>query len=341
MLQLLIVVGRALALGLRGHRELVLENLALRQQLMAMKRANRRPRLQARDRLFWIALRRIWTNWRTAVVLIRPETVVDWHRTWLRRRWTPTLNTSSQRPSGRHCGNSHARRSDGQRESVVGSAPHPRRVADSRRRRLRTHRVASADTTDTSAIADVADLPDESLRVSRLDGLLHGVDAGRVLFVVVVLSHHRRRILHINTTAHPTAEWAAQQVVEAFPDDTAPHWIHRDRDRIYGAAFQRRLAGMGIAEVLSAPASPWQNPYVERVIGSIRRECLDHVLVLNESHLRRVLTSSLRYDHRSRTHLGLEKDTPDRRPVAETSIGPIIVVPEVGGLHHRYERRAA
>ena len=135
---------------------------------------------------------------------------------------------------------------------------------------------------------------------------------GRVLFVVVVLSHHRRRIVHVNITAHPTAEWAAQQVVEAFPDDTAPRWIHRDRDRIYGAVFQRRVAGMGIAEVVSAPASPWQNPYVERVIGSIRRECLDHVIVVNESHLRRVLTSYLLYYHRSRTHLGLEKDTPDR-----------------------------
>jgi len=146
---------------------------------------------------------------------------------------------------------------------------------------------------------------------------------GRVLFVVVVLSHHRRRILHFNTTAHPTAEWAAQQVVEAFPDDTAPRWLHRDRDRIYRIAFRRRLAGMGIAEGLSAPARPWQNPYVERVIGSIRRDCLDHVIVLNESHLRRVLTSYLRYYHHSRTHLGLEKDTPDRRPIAETSVGTL------------------
>ena len=116
---------------------------------------------------------------------------------------------------------------------------------------------------------------------------------GRVLFVLVVLSHARRRILHANITAHPTAEWTAQQVVDAFPGDTAPRWIHRDRDRIYGAAFERRVAGMGVTEVVSAPASPWQNPYVERVIGSIRRECLDHVIVLNEAHLRRILTSYL------------------------------------------------
>jgi hypothetical protein len=109
----------------------------------------------------------------------------------------------------------------------------------------------------------------------------------------------------------------------------------------YGAAFERRVVGMGGAEVVSAPARPWQNPYVERVIGSIRRECLDHVIVLNEAHLRRVLTSYVRYYHRRRTHLALEKDTPDRRPAGKTSRGPIIVTPEVGGLHHRYERRVA
>jgi putative transposase len=134
---------------------------------------------------------------------------------------------------------------------------------------------------------------------------------------------------------------AAQQLVDAFPDDTAPRWLHRDRDRIFGDAFQRRAVGMGIANVVSAPASPWQNPYVERLLGSIRRECLDHVIVLNEAHLRRVLLTYIRYYQRTRTHLGLEKDTPDHRPVSPRFTGPIVAIPEVGGLHHRYERRAA
>jgi putative transposase len=164
---------------------------------------------------------------------------------------------------------------------------------------------------------------------------------GRVLFVLVVLSHHRRRIVHLNITDHPTTTWSAQQVVDAFPDDTAPRWLHRDRDRIYSDAFHRRLAGMGIAEVVSGPASPWQNPYVEQMIGSIRRECVDHVIIVNEAHLRRVLDTYRRYYHRSRTHLGLEKDTPDHRPACATSTGPIVAIAEVGGLHHRYERRAA
>jgi transposase InsO family protein len=117
--------------------------------------------------------------------------------------------------------------------------------------------------------------------------------------------------------------------------------LHRDRDSAYSETFRRRVAGKGIAEVVSAPASPWQNPYAERVIGAIRRECLDHVIVLNQAHLRRILTIYSRYYHRTRTHLGLAKDAPDPRPVSATSTGPIVAIPEVGGLHHRYERQAA
>jgi hypothetical protein len=133
---------------------------------------------------------------------------------------------------------------------------------------------------------------------------------GRVLFVFVVLMHHRRRIVHVNVTAHPTAAWTAQQIVEAFPEDTAPRWLLRDRDAIYGPAFRRRVAGMGIGEVIPSPLSPWQNPYAERLIGSIRRECLDHVIVIGERHVRRILISYLPYYHGARTHHSLEKDAP-------------------------------
>jgi putative transposase len=164
---------------------------------------------------------------------------------------------------------------------------------------------------------------------------------GRVLFVLVLLTHQRRRIVHVNITEHPTAAWTAQQMIEAFPDDTAPRWLLRDRDAIYGDAFRPRVASMGIGEVVSSPSSPWQNPYAERLIGSLRRECLDHVGVLSERHLRRALASYIAYYHKSRTNLGLEKDAPDRRPVQPASPGRIVAIPEVGGLHHRYERRAA
>jgi transposase InsO family protein len=122
--------------------------------------------------------------------------------------------------------------------------------------------------------------------------------------------------VHFNVTEHPTAVWTAQQVIEAFPNDTGPRWLHRDRDSICGEQFRRRVAVMGITEVVSAAASPWQSPYVERLIGSIRRECLDHIIVLNARHLRRILTIYSRYYHRSRTHLGVETGSPDPRPVS-------------------------
>src|SRR5256884_8156795 len=155
----------------------------------------------------------------------------------------------------------------------------------------------------------------------------------RVLFVLVVLAHHRRRVVHFNVTQHPTAHWTAQQIVDAFPDDSAPSYLLRDRDQVYGQQFRHRVKGMRIAEVLTAPHSPWQNPFAERLIGSIRRECLNHVLVLGERHLRRILARYFAYYHLARTHLSLDKDAPDARPVARPELGMIVRIPEVGGLH--------
>jgi len=162
----------------------------------------------------------------------------------------------------------------------------------------------------------------------------------RVLFVLVVLAHQRRRVLHFNITEHPTAAWTTQQLVDAFPDDSAPSYLLRDRDSIYGHPFRQRVKRMRICEVLTAPLSPWQNPFAERLIGSIRRECLDHVLVLGQRHLRRTLARYFAYYHQARTHLALDKDAPDIRPTQLPEAGTILQIPEVGGLHHRYVRRA-
>jgi transposase InsO family protein len=163
----------------------------------------------------------------------------------------------------------------------------------------------------------------------------------QVLYVFLVLAHDRRRIVHMNVTAHPTAEWTAQQLRDAFPWDTAPRYLLRDRDRIFGHDFTKQIKNMNITQVLSAPRSPWQRAYVERVIGSLRRECLDHVIVCNEESLRRILKSYLDYYHESRTHLSLEKDSPEARSVQPPQMGQVVAIPKVGGLHHRYERRAA
>jgi transposase InsO family protein len=159
--------------------------------------------------------------------------------------------------------------------------------------------------------------------------------------VFLVLAHDRRRILHVAVTAHPTAEWTAQQLREAFPWGTAPQYLLRDWDRIFGREFTKQLNDMGIRAVLGAPRVPQQRAYIERVIGTIRRECLDHLIVLDQTSLLRHLKSFLDYYHATRTHLALEKDTPEHRAVQVPASGRVAAIPQVGGLHHRYERRAA
>ncbi|MGH8525587.1 MAG: integrase core domain-containing protein, partial [Gammaproteobacteria bacterium] len=135
--------------------------------------------------------------------------------------------------------------------------------------------------------------------------------------------------------------WTAQQMIEAFADGESPRFLLRDRDGVFGFSFREQVKAMDIEEVIMAPQSPWQNPFAERVIGSLRRECLDHVVVLGESHLRRILKSYFTYYHRTRTHLALQKDAPETRPIQTPEKGRVIEITEVGGLHHRYERRAA
>jgi transposase InsO family protein len=163
----------------------------------------------------------------------------------------------------------------------------------------------------------------------------------RVLFVFLVLEHERRRILHLSVTEGPSAPWTGQQWVNAFPYDSAPKYLIRERDKVYGSAFVRRVRAMGIEQVLTAPRSPWHNPYCERVIGTLRRDCLDHVIVVGEHHLRCILRKYLEYDHGSRTHLALDKHAPEPRERESVDAGKVVALPRVGGLHHRYTRRAA
>src|SRR5947199_6148158 len=161
----------------------------------------------------------------------------------------------------------------------------------------------------------------------------------KVLFVFLVLEHDRRKVLHFHVTEHPTGAWTAQQIVEAFADREAAHYLIRDRDGRYSAEVRLRIQSLGMQEILTAPQSPWQNPYAERLIGSIRRECLNHYVILNARHLKRTLTSYFDYYQRSRTHLALGKDCPTPRAVLAQ--GKIIRIPYLGGLHHCYKRIAA
>jgi len=163
----------------------------------------------------------------------------------------------------------------------------------------------------------------------------------RILYVFVVIEHGRRCVVHFNVTSSPTAQWTGQQIVEAFPFDTAPRYLVRDNDGIYGTAFQRRVRSLHIKDVPTAPHSPWQNPIAERIIGTLRRECLNHVIVSNERHLRRLLKEYVDYHHRSRTHLSLDKDPPEPRDIESRTNGNVVSFPMLGGLHHRYSRVAA
>ena len=177
-------------------------------------------------------------------------------------------------------------------------------------------------------------------RLAAIDFFTLPTATFRILYVFIVLSHDCRYIVHFNVTEHPTAQWTAQQLVEAFPFDTPPRYLLRDRDGIYGEIVQRRIKSLGIENVVTAPRSPWQNPFVERVIGSVRRDCLAHVIFLNKWHLRRILRGYFSYYHSSRTHLSLDKDSPDTRAVEPPESGNVVAFPCVGGLHHRYARVA-
>jgi putative transposase len=320
----------------------VLENVALRHQLAVLTRSARRSRLQLSDRLLWIVLRRLWADWKQALVLVQPATVVRWHREGFRRFWRRRSARRAGRPALdpairaliRRMATANppwgAPRIHGELVKL-GLTVSKRTVSRCLPRTARTPPSQTWRAFLTNHLGDLVSIDFFTVPTVRY----------QVLFCFFVLAHDRRRILYFNVTDHPTAAWTAQQLLEAFPWDTAPRYLLRDRDTIYSVAFRERVAGLGLTEVLTAPHAPWQSPYVERLIGSIRRECLDHVIVLNAAHLRRILTRYLRYYHRTRTHLSLEKDAPEPRPVNPPTVGPIVEIPEVGGLHHRYERRAA
>ncbi len=178
-------------------------------------------------------------------------------------------------------------------------------------------------------------------RAAAIDFFVVPTATFRSLYVFVVLAHERRRIVHFNVTDVHSARWTGQQVINAFPYETAPRYLHRDRDALYGREFISRVRAMGIEQVVSAARSPWQNPYVERVIGSLRRECTDHIIVTSAAHLRRVLREYVAYYNADRTHVGLDKDAPATRPVRPPGRAEVIALSRVGGLHHRYERWGA
>jgi len=207
-------------------------------------------------------------------------------------------------------------------------------VSDSTIRKYRPRRPRSSSQTWKSF------LHNHTKQIVAIDFFAVPTATFRVLFVFIVPAHERRKVVHFAITEAPSTFWTGQQVVNAFPFDTAPRFLLRDRDGIYSSEFVRCVAGLGVEEKVIAPRSPWQNPYVERLIGSLRRECLDHVIILNERHLHGVIREYLDYYYHHRTHRALERDCPVSRPIEAADQGKIIELSLVGGLHHRYTRQA-
>ena len=320
---------------------LAAENLALRHQLVVLQQSVKRPKLRPRDRIFWVWLSKLWGGWRSCLLLVQPATVLRWHRDGFKRYWRrlsgrnkpgrPKIPAEIRHLIRRMC-----------RENVLWGAPRilselrllgywvaERTVA----KYMIRHRKPPSQTWRTF-------LENHASDIAAVDFFTVPTVTFRVLYCFLVLLHDRRQVVHFNVTAHPTAQWIAQQVVEAFPWDTAPRYMIRDRDMIFDTWFRERVKQIGMKEVIIGRRAPWQNPYLERLIGSIRRECLDHVIIMNEAHLQRMLTLYLDYYHNSRPHLSLGRNAPVPRQVEPPEKGKVIATPQVGGLHHRYIRVA-
>jgi len=319
---------------------LVAENLALRQQLAVLQVSAKRPRLRKRDRLFWVWLSRLWANWRSCLMIVKPETVIRWHREGFRLYW----RWKSRKKRGRPKTDAEIRKLIRRmaRDNPLWGAP---RIQSELA--LLGHYVA--ESTVAKYMGRARKPPSQTWRtflenhigdIVAIDFFVVATVGFRLLYCFLVLRHDRRRVVHFNVTPRPTARWTAQQVVEAFPFDSAPRFLIRDHDGIYGQDFCERVKYLGIEEVVIAYRSPWQSPYVERVIGSIRRECLDHVIVRNGAHLLRILRDYFTYYHDARSHLSLDRNAPLPRKVEPPSCGHVVAIPHLGGLHHRYTRAA-
>jgi putative transposase len=326
-----------------SRQALVLDNLALRQQLATLAHRGRRPRLERADRFFWVALRRVWADWAASLAIVKPATVVAWHRRAYRAYWR-RISRQLGRP-----------RTDAQLRDLVR-----RMVTENRWGAPRIHgellklgfRVSERTVSRYIRTSRPRRPPGTSWKtfldnhrdvLAAMDFFTVPTLTFRLLYVLLIIQHDRRKVLHVNVTAQPTAAWVRQQLREAFPFTVAPRYLLMDRDAIFSAEVCQAVEHMGVCPVRTSFHSPWQNGVAERWIGSCRRELLDHVIVFNEEHLRRLLLEFLEHYHNDRTHLSLGKDPPTTRAVsAPTSpCATVASLPRVGGLHHRYEWRDA
>ena len=327
--------------GATSRGDLIAENLALRHQISILQRSAKRPKLRPLDRLFWVWLSCLWPNWHSALKIFQPDTVTKWHKQGFRLywRWRSKPRKGGRPPIDQEIRGwirrmSHDNPSWGAPRILsellllgytVSEATVAKYMPKTRQPPSQTWRTFLANRVPDIVAIDFFTVP------TLMVGVFYGF---------VVLRHEQREVVHFNLTRHPTAPWTAQQIVEASPFDEASRYLLRDRDNIYGAYFQQRVKNMGIEEVVIAPQSPWQNPYAERLMGTLRRALLDRVIVLNEAHLRRLMISYLEYSHTVRPHLSLERNAPIPRSIEGRSEGEVMATPHVGGLYQGYRRAA-
>ena len=332
-----------LANTLQSHLALQAENMALRYQVLVLQRQQKkRIQLTFWDRNFWLLLYRSWPRVLETLVILQPATVIQWHRKGFKAfwRWKSRKKKAGRKPISREILDLIRQMC---RENPLWGAPRIHgellklgyKVTESSVSKYMVKPKKPPSQTWKTFLENHAGC------LVAMDFLTVPTITFKVFHVLVLLHHERRRIIYFNITTNPTAYWVAQQIREAFPWDSAPRYLIHDRDPAFQGECRTAIKAMGIESVRIAPQSPWQNPYCERVLGSLRHEILDHVIVLNEEHLRRILASYLDYYHKHRTHLGLDKDCPEPRPVQERNDGKVTAFPQVGGLHHRYERKAA
>jgi transposase InsO family protein len=339
MIDFLNLLGRSLIGLFRSHVAREAEMAFLRQQLLVLKRsAPTRLRLRTADRLIFVWLYRRFPSLLGAAVIFKPETLVRWHRSGFRLYWRWKSRRRVGRPAVPNDIRDLVRTIS--RDNPLWGAP-----------RIHGELLKLGIDIAQSSVAKYmprrrgspspgwrAFLRNHTGHIAAVDLFVVPTIGFKLLYGLVILRLERRRLVWTSVTTNPTAEWIARQVTEAFPWDEAPRYLIRDRDTSYGAAVTRRLRAMGIRDRPITPRSPWQNGHVERLIGSIRRECLDHVVVFGERHLRELLANYATYYNAARTHLALDKDAPLYRPTQ--TVGRIASVSWLGGLHQQYVRMA-
>ena len=345
MLSSLLAALRVLRSIFASRADLVIENLALRQQLAVLQRKHPRPRLRVTDRLLWLALRRWWRRWEEALAIVRPATVIRWHREGFKRYWRWRSRRCAGRPTKKADIRALVRRMAAENPTWGAPRIHGEiqklglEVSERTVSRYMPRRPANPDARQRWCTF----LANHREVIAAMDFFTVPTVTFRVLYVFFVIHHARRVLVHFRATEHPTAAWITQQLREAFPYDQAPRYLILDRDAKYGNDVLTAIGDMGIRAKLITARSPWQNGVAERFVSTARRDLLDHVIVLNEKHLHRLLASFRDYYLDDRTHLSLEKDAPAMRAVEPKPYpaAKVIALPRLGGLHHRYGWRHA